>query len=139
MVNKEQKKDTFAFNRYYFITYIFTDKITEEEGVKILENIFNKSLCTVEEIKKCGIKKLNYKIKKHDYGIYYTMCIKVQEDDSLNVKMNEINRLIRNEKALLRSLICRTQESSMPMLPDTIPHLKAHFDKYAEMYRANKN
>lgn len=138
MVNKEQKKDTFSFNRYYFITYILTDKITEDEGFKILENILNDNLCSVGDIKKCGVKKLNYKIKKHDHGIYYTMSIKVVENENLQATMNEINRLIRNEKSMLRYLICRAPDPSLPALPDTLHHLKAYFDKYVEMYRTGK-
>lgn len=138
MMNKEQKKDALSFNRYYFISYILTDKITEDEGVEILKKMFNKDLCSVEEIKKCGVKKLNYKIKKQDHGTYYTMLIKVVEDANLKTRMNEINRLIKNESNMLRYLICRAPEPSTQILPDTLPHLKAYFDKYVEMYKTGK-
>lgn len=132
MIRPNKQMESLVFHRYYFITAILTDKISEDEGVSIFTKIFEKrkDLCSIEEMKKCGLKQFSYPIKKEKEGIYLTFIIKVLEDDNLKQTLNEITRIIKGEKTILRFIMCRhTIEDN---LPDSMSSLKAYYFNSSE-------
>lgn len=90
-------------NRYETIV-IIDDKINKEERNNVLEKIktFIKNNGEIEEINDIGMRKLAYKIQKHEYGYYFQILFKANSE-----MIVELERIYRITDEILKFITVR--------------------------------
>ena len=130
ITNNALETEDLKFYRYYFINFLIKTSVNEDKVNELINNVFDglKDMCEVMDIKMCGKKKLSYPIQKQLNAIYTTVVLKIQEDDNLKTKLNEINRRLKAVQEILRYLVYRYNYNHN-ILPDNLISMKTYIDK----------
>lgn len=89
----------------YEVLYIIRAGVDDDQKNKVVEKFETLTGTlggTVDSIEKWGIKKFAYEIEKQTEGYYVLMNITCSSD-----AQEEINRLMRNDEAIIRQMIIK--------------------------------
>lgn len=93
-------------NKYESVI-IVTNKISEEERKKVIDNIsvFLKQVGTLTSIENLGEKKLAYEVKNHTSAFYYVFNFETQSNN-----IAELERIYRITDEIIKFIVVRRED-----------------------------